>query len=140
MKKKEDGYLLLSTLFIVCFFSSLFLAYNKVLITDRIREKEKELIFNMISLQRGINLYKRNKGHFPKNLEVLFELKLIRKEYRNPFGAKNYSKWTEDWNYYRDKGILRPKSKQRGLNGKKYDTWQIDYKEDRYNLIFIYLN
>ncbi len=139
MKEKEKGYLLLSTLFLICIFSTLFLVYNQVLITKKIREKEKELKFNMVSLQRGINLYRRDKGYFPENLEILFELKLIRKKYRNPFRIGSSIEWVEDWNYDRTKGIVKALSEQKGLNGKKYSTWQIDYKENKYNLIFVNL-
>lgn len=130
INKKEKAYTLIGVLLITSLFCISFLIYNKVWITVDLREREKELKFNMTALQRGINLYKKENGTYPDDFDILFDSGLIRKKYQNPFRQDS----DQSWLYNPESGTIKPNSKRISLDGSKYENWRVEIKNNRYDL------
>lgn len=130
INEKENAYTLVGVLVITSIFCISFLIYNKVWITVDLREKEKELKFNMIALQRGINIYKKKNGTYPNDFDILFESRLIRKKYQSPFRQDS----DQSWVYSPENGMIKPNSKRFSLDGSKYENWKVEISNNRYDL------
>lgn len=128
---KNNGYTLVGVLLILCLFNVCFLVCNKMWLALDQRDKEKELTFNMIALQRGINLYKEKMGNYPENISVLYDLKLIRKEYENPFRLPQEISWV----YNKLTGEMKANTTQKSIDGSKYENWKIKVRNNKYYLI-----
>jgi competence protein ComGC len=129
---RKEGYILVGSLLFIGLIGCFFISFIKVWSTADVRDREKELRFSLIQLQRGVNKYEMEYGYLPGKLEDLDNGSYIRKHFRDPFREKRDSKWHEDWDY--DSGIVSSRSKKESLSGTEYSQWIAVMKQKKYEI------
>lgn len=86
MKSRKDaGYSLIIAIIAVNIFAIFLMMARSMWETELMRDLEKELLFRAGQYVKAIELYKKKHINlYPKTLEVLFEEKFLRKQYKDP--------------------------------------------------------
>lgn len=92
MVKSKSGYALLLAIIAINILAILSLKAKVLWDTEIMRDLEEELVFRARQYVNAIEMYrKKNANMYPKNLEVLFEKKFLRKLYKDPISETG--KW-----------------------------------------------
>ncbi len=91
-RNKRCGYALLTAILAINMFAILALMARSMWETEIQRDLEAELLFRAGQYRNAVDFYmKKNNNLSPKNLEVLFEKKFLRLEFKDPFSEDG--KW-----------------------------------------------
>jgi type II secretory pathway pseudopilin PulG len=95
-KKSQSGYALLLVLFLVSILAITALVAAPNVLTNGQREKEEEMIWRGKQYVRGIKLFYRKNGRFPKELDDLTKpkmgsLRFLRQPYKDPMNKEDGS-------------------------------------------------
>jgi len=91
-QRKKAGYALIVVIIAVSIFTVFLMMARSMWETEIQRDLEEELIFRGRQYVRAIDLYmKKHVNVYPPNLEILYEEKFLRKNYREPMSVSG--KW-----------------------------------------------
>jgi len=99
-KNSQDGYALLLIVFFVAILVISVAAATPRLLMEGRREKEKEMIWRGNQYVRAVSLFYRKTGHFPAQLEDLYQpnmgIRFMRRAYKDPMNNVDGS-WRLIW-------------------------------------------